>query len=84
MSTHARSPNAASTPIRRHLLHLPVKTLPQPDETTCGPTCLHAVYAYWGDKEPLDTVVANAVRQADVIVGGKVTPPPPATRPAAP
>ena len=62
MSTHARSPNAASTPIRRHLLHLPVKTLPQPDETTCGPTCLHAVYAYWGDKEPLDTVVARMWR----------------------
>ena len=24
--------------------HLPVTTLPQPDETTCGPTCLHAIY----------------------------------------
>ncbi len=22
--------------------------LPQPDETTCGPTCLHAVYRYYG------------------------------------
>jgi hypothetical protein len=38
-------------------LHLPVKTLPQPDETSCGPTCLHAVYAYWGDREQLATVI---------------------------
>src|SRR5207237_8581913 len=44
------------------VLRLPVRTLPQPDETTCGPTCLHAVYAYWGDKEPLDTVVARMWR----------------------
>src|SRR5437762_675447 len=36
-------------------LRLPVETLPQPDETTCGPTCLHAVYRYWGDREPLET-----------------------------
>ena len=36
--------------------------LPQPDETTCGPTCLHAVYAYWGDEEPLETVVARMWR----------------------
>src|SRR5436190_4543018 len=47
---------------RRPMLHLPVKTLPQPDETTCGPTCLHAIYAYWGDEEPLDSVVARMWR----------------------
>ncbi len=45
----ARIPGAA--------LRLPVSTLPQPDETTCGPTCLHAIYAYWGDREPLAAVV---------------------------
>lgn len=44
------------------LLQLPVKILPQPDETTCGPTCLHAVYRYWGDNEPLDDVIARAGR----------------------
>ena len=22
---------------------------PQPDQTTCGPTCLHAVYRYFND-----------------------------------
>lgn len=43
-------------------LRLPVETLPQPDETTCGPTCLHAIYRYWGDFEPLDTIVARMYR----------------------
>lgn len=31
----------------------------QPDDTTCGPTCLHAVYAYWGDHLPLEQVIAE-------------------------
>ncbi len=29
----------------------------QPDETTCGPTCLHAVYRYFGEDLPLQRVV---------------------------
>jgi hypothetical protein len=41
---------------------LPVRTLAQPDETTCGPTCLHAVYRYWGDDEPLPSVIARTRR----------------------
>lgn len=40
-------------------LTLPVRMLPQPDETTCGPTCLHAIYHYWGREEALDTVIAR-------------------------
>ena len=40
-------------------LHLPVKILPQPDETTCGPTCLHAIYRYWGEEEGLDAVISR-------------------------
>lgn len=40
-------------------IHLPVAMLPQPDETTCGPTCLHAVYRYWGRLEPLPQVIAR-------------------------
>jgi hypothetical protein len=32
---------------------------PQPDETTCGPTCLHAIYRYWGKDEPLEDVIAR-------------------------
>jgi len=29
----------------------------QPDLVTCGPTCLHAVYRYFGDPLPLDQVI---------------------------
>ena len=31
--------------------------LPQPDNMTCGPTCLHALYRYYGDELPLETVI---------------------------
>jgi len=30
---------------------------PQPDDSTCGPTCLHAVYRYFGDKISLKQVI---------------------------
>jgi hypothetical protein len=43
---------------RRHQLELSM--LAQPDDTTCGPTCLHAVYRYWGKRVSLDEVI-NAV-----------------------
>jgi len=36
---------------------LPLRMLPQPDETTCGPTCLHALYRYWGEETPLAEVI---------------------------
>ncbi len=39
--------------------HLPFTILPQPDETTCGPTCLHAVYRYFDDELPLSEVIAD-------------------------
>jgi len=32
---------------------------PQPDDTTCGPTCLHAVYRYFGDSISLGRVVSE-------------------------
>lgn len=32
---------------------------PQPDQTTCGPTCLHAVYRYYGDPISLDQVISE-------------------------
>jgi hypothetical protein len=38
---------------------LPLKIQPQPDETTCGPTCLHALYRYWGDSDALENIVAR-------------------------
>jgi hypothetical protein len=31
--------------------------LPQPDESTCGPTCLHAIYRYYGDTIPLEQII---------------------------
>ncbi|MEW6613582.1 MAG: hypothetical protein ACOY5C_04695 [Pseudomonadota bacterium] len=43
-------------------LRLPVKILPQPDETTCGPTCLHALYRYWGEEEALEAVIPRTRR----------------------
>jgi hypothetical protein len=39
------------------LANLSLEISPQPDDTTCGPTCLHAVYRYFGDEVPLDTLV---------------------------
>jgi len=38
-----------------HQLELGV--LRQPNDTTCGPTCLHAVYRYFGDPIELETVI---------------------------
>lgn len=33
--------------------------LPQPNDTTCGPTCLHAVYGFHGDAVDLHQVIAE-------------------------
>lgn len=38
-----------------HLLELTI--LPQPTDSSCGPTCLHAVYDYWCDPLPLQQVI---------------------------
>jgi hypothetical protein len=48
-------------------LQLPVNILPQPDETTCGPTCLHALYGYWGEQESLQNVIE---RTSKLEIGG--------------
>lgn len=37
---------------------LPITILQQPDNATCGPTCLHAVYRYYGEDLPLEDVIA--------------------------
>ncbi len=31
----------------------------QPDDTTCGPTCLHAIYAYYGEDVELAEIIAS-------------------------
>jgi hypothetical protein len=40
-----------------HALDLEILT--QPDQTSCGPTCLHAVYRYFGEEIALDEVIAK-------------------------
>lgn len=35
---------------------------PQPDGASCGPTCLQAVYRYFGDDIPLQQVIAEVTR----------------------
>ncbi len=32
---------------------------PQPDDATCGPTCLHAVYTYWNDPASLTQTISE-------------------------
>jgi len=36
---------------------LKLEILPQPDDSTCGPTCLQAVYRYYGDAVPLRSLI---------------------------
>ncbi len=38
---------------------LEVPILAQPDDITCGPTSLHAVYAFHGDRMPLERLIAE-------------------------
>lgn len=44
-------------------LHL--KILPQPDDNTCGPTCLQAVYQYYGDDITLEQVIDEVASLED-------------------
>ncbi len=46
-------------PNSRATTQLELAVLRQPDDTTCGPTCLHAVYGYYGDQLPLEEVIAG-------------------------
>ena len=39
--------------------HLELRILPQPDDTTCGPTCLHAVYDYYGERVDLARIISE-------------------------
>jgi hypothetical protein len=43
-------------------IRLPLDILPQPDNTTCGPTCLHALYRYYHDERSLPQVIAETPR----------------------
>ncbi len=41
---------------------LDLRIHPQPTDETCGPTCLHALYRYYGDNIPLKQVIAEVPR----------------------
>ncbi len=45
---------------------LPYQILPQPDDITCGPTCLHSIYRFYGERTALDTVI----REVPMVEGG--------------
>ena len=51
---------------------LPVEILAQPDDETCGPTCLHAVYHYWGEQIGLSEVIRSA-RSLNITGDGRGT-----------
>ncbi len=38
---------------------LKLEILQQPDDSTCGPTCLHAVYSYYRDPIPLRSLITQ-------------------------
>lgn len=51
---------------------LPLSILPQPTDETCGPTCLHAVYRYWGESDSLEEVIDSA-RSLNITGAGRGT-----------
>jgi hypothetical protein len=50
---------AARGPDARPALRRPIQILPQPDDASCGPTCLHALYRAYGDEVELETVIGE-------------------------
>lgn len=42
-----------------HKTELALEVQAQPDDVTCGPTCLHAVYRYWDREIPLRDVISE-------------------------
>ncbi|OGY81723.1 MAG: hypothetical protein A3F54_01010 [Candidatus Kerfeldbacteria bacterium RIFCSPHIGHO2_12_FULL_48_17] len=43
-----------------------VRIHPQPDDVTCGPACLHSVYAYYGD----DISIEKTIAEVKMLPGG--------------
>lgn len=54
-----KSWRARETESSRLVNDLDVQILTQPDEVTCGPTCLDAIYRYYGEEVPLEQVIAE-------------------------
>ncbi len=51
------------------MINLTINT--QPDDETCGPTCLHAIYRYYGKKDSLKNII-NSIERS--VSGGTLTP----------
>ena len=71
----AAEPSAAHTqhdPAESPAFHLPVNILPQPNDETCGPTCLHAVYRFWNDPVTLEKTI-ETTRSLDCYGAGRGT-----------
>src|SRR5579863_2559983 len=49
--------------MKKTSLHLPI--LAQPDQFTCGPTCLQAVYRYFEDSVPLPQIIEEIPQLED-------------------
>lgn len=41
----------------------------QPNDVTCGPTCLHAVYRFWGLDAPLGGVISSVLALSEEAIG---------------
>ena len=54
------APGISAAPGMKVQLNLQMR--PQPCEETCGPTCLHALYRYYGDRILLESVVREVQR----------------------
>lgn len=46
-------------------MHIPLEMLPQPTESTCGPTCLHALYRHHKAEIPLERLVVEIPEHED-------------------
>lgn len=46
-------------------LKIEFNMIAQPTKTSCGPTCLHAVYNFWGDKITIDEVLEEVKQFED-------------------
>lgn len=61
-----KSKGSTSRQVGTMRAHLELEVQPQPDDTTCGPTCLHAVYRYLGD----DIGLREVIEQVHPLPGG--------------
>lgn len=52
----------------KHKLELAI--LPQPNNNTCGPTCLHAIYRFFGDEIGLHRLISETYRLDPGLSGG--------------